>query len=422
MAESAARVHLLSAIPKSPGQSALDAPPRFFRLRRGIILLHRHWIWQLHERGRSLQQERERHFLHVLPTFAPGGVQIRVSYLINHLGIPARHSIVALDGDTSARSRLSDASKVEFIEPDRAGGLLSRVLAARRQIEMCAPDLLLTYQWGAVEWALANRFFPLCPHIHLESGFGAEEATRQIPRRVWMRRLALGRIRNLIVPSRTLFKLATEVWRIPQAKALYIPNGVDCDKYGQLPEPGSIPGFEKREGEVVVGTLTPLRPEKNLLRMVRAFARVAAVHPDCRLVIMGEGGERGRLEALIASLGLEGRVLLPGHVDGPEKALGWLDLYAISSDTEQMPNAVNQAMAAGLPVAGLDVGDVKHIVSGANKPFIADAGDEDMFAEYMDRLVVDAGLRRDIGGANRTHVRETYALETMLHAYERAWS
>lgn len=327
-----------------------------------------------------------------------------------------------MDGDISAKSRLSKEVDVSFIPLPPVIGLSGRIGSYRNILRTQKPDLLLTFQWGSIEWALANRFFPVCPQVHLESGFGAEEADRQIPRRVWMRRLALGGIRNLIVPSLTLKALAAHVWHIPEEKILHIPNGVDCDKYGQPPVADAIPGFEKKPGEVVVGTLTPLRPEKNLSRLIRAFASVADAHPDCRLVIMGEGGERPKLEALVRERGLEGRVLLPGHVDAPERALGLLDIYAISSDTEQMPNSVNQAMAAGLPVVGLDVGDVKHIVGPDNKTFIAPAGDEDRFAALMGTLLDDQGTRRSLGEANRTHVRATYALDGMLAAYEKVFS
>ncbi|RMF12080.1 MAG: glycosyltransferase [Alphaproteobacteria bacterium] len=368
-----------------------------------------------------MQNRQKRHFFHVLPTFAPGGVQIRVAYLLNHLRLPARHTIVALDGDTSASSRLSSDIDVAFATPPLGGGLAGRIRACRRVLATHKPDLLLTYQWGAIEWALANRWAPICPHIHLESGFGAEEAERQLARRVWTRRIALGRVDKLIVPSQTLVRIATREWRIPSAKVCYIPNGVDCEKYGQPPRPGAIPGFAKREGETVVGTLTPLRPEKNLTRLIRAFATVLPTNPECRLIIMGEGGEREKLEALVQALGLHDRVVLPGHIDHPEAALGWLDLYAISSDTEQMPNAVNQAMAAGLAVVGLDVGDVRHIVSDANKPFIAKRGDESEFARHMARLVSDIRLRRDVGRANQEHVRRAYTLDGMLRAYECAW-
>src|SRR5690606_6152819 len=105
----------------------------------------------------------------------------------------------------------------------------------------------------------------------------------------------------------------------------------------------------------------------------------------------------------------------------PDQALGWFDLYAISSDTEQMPNAVNQAMAAGKAVVGLDVGDVRHTVSEPNKPWIVPTGDEAACADAMARLLQDDAVRQAVGAANAAHVRATYSLDGMLAAYRKAW-
>lgn len=372
----------------------------------------------------------KRHLLHVMPTFAPGGVQIRVAYLMNHMPLvdqsfsDVRHTIIAMDGNFSAESRLVPGRRVELRKPPAAGGLLERIRAYRAEIRRLAPDLMLTYQWGAIEWALANRFASICPQVHLESGFGAEEADRQLPRRVWMRRLALGHVRAMVVPSTTLAAIAARDWWVHDDKIRYIPNGVDCEKYARPPVEGAVPGFFKQPGEKIVGTLTPLRPEKNLSRLIRAFAEVAAdpaVGP-ARLLILGEGMERPRLEALARELGIADRVLLPGHVDAPEAALGWFDLYAISSDTEQMPNAVNQAMAAGKAVVGLDVGDVKVILSPENKPYVAAKGDDAAFAAAMKGLLLDDAGRAAIGAANAAHVRVNYTLAGMVEAYVPVWS
>lgn len=363
----------------------------------------------------------EHHFVHILPTFAPGGVQIRLSYLINHLNLPVRHTIIAMDGNFTCQSRIAPGAAVTYQRPPSAGGLFGRLIAYRRLLRTLQPDLILTFQWGAVEWALANRYCPLAPHIHLESGFGADEAERQHRRRVWTRRLALQHVKSLIVPSRTLAEIAARDWRVPPDKILYIPNGVDCDKYAAPPVPGAVPGFIKAPGEKIVGTLTPLRPEKNLSRLIRAFAAATKGLGATRLLILGEGAERPRLEALARELGVADKVLLPGHCDAPERALGWFDLYAISSDTEQMPNAVNQAMAAGKAVVGLDVGDVRHIVSSANKPYIVAKGDEAAFGDAMRRLLEDDAERAAIGVENGRHVRRAYTLDGMVEAYRKAW-
>jgi glycosyltransferase involved in cell wall biosynthesis len=374
-------------------------------------------------RGKKIEGRRP-HLLHVIPTFAPGGVPIRISTLINHFGAEFRHSLIATNGDISCRSRLNPQIAIDFPEAAPAGGgLIRRLMAYRRKIRALQPDLLLTYQWGSVEWALANRFRPICRHVHLESGFGPEEADRQLPRRVWMRRLALGNISKLVVPSATLVKIARDEWGIPPAKIQHIPNGVDCGLYAGPPDLTILPDFTPCPGEKIIGTLTPLRAEKNLQRLIRSFA--ALVHErglgNIRLMILGEGHERPALERLAQELKVAPLVLLPGHIHAPEKILGLFSVYAISSDTEQMPNAVIQAMAAGRAIAGLDVGDVKHIVSKLNRPLIAPKGDDKAFTESLYRLLHDDDLRDQVAEANRRHVRDTYDQNRMFEAYHKIW-
>ena len=120
----------------------------------------------------------------------------------------------------------------------------------------------------------------------------------------------------------------------------------------------------------MIGTVAPLRPEKNIGRLLRAFAVLECSRP-LRLVVAGDGGERGSLERLAAGLGIADRVIFTGQV-APESVLGTFDIFAMSSDTEQMPNALLEAMAASRAIAAVDVGDVKSIVCEDNREFIVD--------------------------------------------------
>lgn len=373
------------------------------------------------EEGRLLEpagsEARPKLLLHVFPSFGLGGVPIRISNIINHFGNTFRHTVIATNGCFDSRSRIDPSLDVCYRETkDSRYGLTGNLLAIRRHLRDIRPDLLLTYNWGAIEWALANNFSPVCPHLHLESGFGPEEATRQIPRRVLTRRLALARAGAIIVPSETLVEIATKVWRIDPGKLRYIPNGIDCDRFARAAEPDAIPGFSRSPDEVVVGTVTPLRPEKNLARLIRAFAR-SGENVKARLLIVGEGGERERLTRLVEELALSDKVFFAGHIESVEQVLGLFDIYALSSDTEQMPNSLLQAMAAGLPVAALDVGDVKKIVAEANQAFVTARDDEDGFCRSLERLLQDRSMRRDLGEANRLRVSSVYGQACMFQAY-----
>jgi glycosyltransferase involved in cell wall biosynthesis len=356
--------------------------------------------------------------LHVFPGFGTGGVEIRIATIINHHGGRYRHSVIALDGDYTTRARLASGLDVVFpvSGPWPKGSVASGVLRSGLWLLRHRPDVLLTYNWGSIEWAMAHRLLPICRHIHFESGFSIEEADGPLPNRVRARRFGLAGAERVVVPSRTLEAMATRDWGLPAAKVSYVPNGVDLERFAAPPDPSAIAGFAKREGELLVGTITALRAEKNLGRLLRAFAAATEGVP-VRLVVVGDGPERAGLEDAARSLGIADRVVFAGFVPAPEKVAGLLDVYALSSDTEQMPNALIQAMAAGLPVAAVDVGDVRLNLSPANRPLVAPRGDEAGLAAALARLLGDASLRRTVGASNRAHVREHYGQERMFRAY-----
>jgi len=359
------------------------------------------------------------HLLHVFPSYGHGGVPIRIATVINHFGDRYRHSILALDGNKAAQSRLDGALDVVVSDPriDKKSplGALSRI---RKTLVRERPDLLLTYNWGAVEWALINCLSPVAPHVHFESGFGPEEADGQIMRRVWARRFALARIKALVVPSFTLVSIASDVWGIRHDKIRHIANGVDCTLFAAAGDESAAPGFTRRDGELIIGTVAPLRAEKNLHRLIRAFAAIAGRH-DTRLLIAGDGVERPALEKTAADLGIADRVVFTGHVEHPERVYPLMDIFAISSDTEQMPNTLIQAMAASRPVAGVDVGDVKANLSPENRAEIVAKSDEAGFADRLDRLLSDRKLRASLSAANRNHVVEHYSSQRMFANYGR---
>jgi glycosyltransferase involved in cell wall biosynthesis len=281
------------------------------------------------------------------------------------------------------------------------------------------PDLLLTYNWGAIEWAMANRLLPVSRHIHLEAGFGQSEADSQIPRRVLFRRWALARCAMVVVPSRRLEDLARRVWRLRAERVCYVPNGVDVARFAALPR-DLVPGFARRPEELVVGTVAPLRPEKNVGRLLRVFAaldRSLAV----RLVVAGDGIERALLERLASDLGIGARVIFTGQI-APEAVLGTFDVFALSSDTEQMPNALLEAMAASRAIAAVDVGDVKDIVCEDNRAFIVARDDGPAFAAAITRLLCDPAKRSALGSKNRIRVVSEYSQERMFSAYSEIFS
>jgi glycosyltransferase involved in cell wall biosynthesis len=367
--------------------------------------------------GSSLRSER---VLHVFPSFGVGGVPLRMVRIINHLGKQFRHTIIALDNNFEAAEGVADDLDVAVL-PVRGvkRGMLRNLAHSALTLRRLRPDLLLTYNWGAIEWAAASRFSPGSRHLHLEAGFSQGEADSQIPRRVLFRRWALARCELVVVPSHQLENLAHRVWRLPVSRVVYVPNGVDTARFA-TPVSDGVPGFARRPGEMVIGTVAPLRLEKNIGRLLRVFAMLKFPHP-LRLIIAGDGAQRASLEGLAAELGIADRVIFTGQV-APEAVLGTFDIFALSSDTEQMPNALLEAMAASRAIAAVNVGDVKKIVCDDNREFIVDRDDATAFAGALTRLLGDPERRRAVGCANRRRVVTEFSQERMFSAYSQIFS
>ena len=360
--------------------------------------------------------------LHVFSTFSVGGPQVRTAALINRFGDRFRHRIIAMDGNHACRERIDDCIDVQYPELvfDK-GDTWGNIRKFRRFLRETRPDVLVTSNWGSVEWAMAN--LPrLVRHVHMEDGFGPEERETQIPRRVWTRRLALRRS-CVVVPSRVLQRIATEIWRLPAQRIRYVPNGVDLSRFAPLAaddDGRSDPTDDRLQldwpgEELVIGTVAALRREKNLLRLLQAFGQVVQDMP-ARLVVVGDGPERAGLETEAQQLGIADRVYFTGHMARTERAYRVFDLFAISSDTEQMPLSVLEAMAAGLAVAGTDVGDIRSMVAPGNGPFIV-AKDDGALADAIRNLLRDSELRDRIGTANRVKCALEFDQEAMFMAY-----
>ncbi len=346
--------------------------------------------------------------LHVFPNFTLGGAQMRFAILAEHLSGRFSHTVLSLDGryDAADFAPASDTLRLAG-DPPTAGALPSRLHRYRHYLADQRPDLLITYNWGAIEFALANRLYG-ASHVHMEDGFGPEEAERQLARRVWGRRLALSRS-QVVVPSLSLKTIAADVWRLDPRTVHHIPNGVEernawTTPIATLGLPPAVPRI------VWVGAL---RPEKNPIRLLRAFAPVSE---QAVLVVIGDGPERDSVEREVRRLRIDRRVWLLGRRPDSRDLLAQCDILALSSDTEQMPLVVLEAMDAGLAIASSDVGDVRRMVANENRPLIVPASAAAL-ASVLQRLVGDKTLRNTLGEANRSHVRRTYPLRKMVRTY-----
>ena len=361
------------------------------------------------------------HIVHVFPTFAVGGAQVRFAALANHFGPAFRHTIVALDHDTGARERLDPALDVTFPLIDAPkNAMLANARRFRGLLRQWRPDVLVTGNWGAIEFAMAN-LPPVARHLHVVDGFGPEEHQTQIPRRVFIRRWVL-RWGKVIVPSRTLERIATGIWKLPPGAVRYVPNGIDLTRFApnRFGPDRSGPNRAPRTGPPIVGTVAALRPEKNIGRLIRAFATAVRRTP-ARLIVVGDGPERAGLETLAATLGVADLVTFAGHRTDTPALYASFDLFALTSDTEQMPLSIIEAMASGLPAVATDVGDVPSMLAPENAAWIGQR-DDGAIAERLAGLLACPETWPAIGAANRAKAERDFDQAGMFDAWRALWT
>ena len=346
---------------------------------------------------------------HVFPTFAVGGAQVRFAAIANHFGDAFRHIVVALDGNLSCAERLRPDLDVTFPQAGATkNAMLANAWRFRGLLRQWRPDVLVTCNWGAIEFALAN-IPAVTRHLHVVDGFGPEERQTQLPRRNAIRRFALARS-PVVLPSRNLVRIVRDVWKLPEAVIRYVPNGIDLSRFAS-------DGSRRGAGDPVIGTVAALREEKNIGRLLRAFATL----PRGRLVIVGDGAERPALEAMAARLKIADRVQFAGHHQATAEFYAQFDVFALSSDTEQMPLSVIEAMAAGLPVVATDVGDVRLMLAAENTPYLA-ALDDVAFADALAAMLADQAAGRRIGQANLAKAQAEFNETAMFAAYRTLWN
>jgi glycosyltransferase involved in cell wall biosynthesis len=214
--------------------------------------------------------------------------------------------------------------------------------------------------------------------------------------------------------------------RIDQAKISVLHLGVDPAAMRR--DPGARravrASFGIADGQVVIGNVGRLVPFKGQEDLLRAFAQVARVGPEARLVLVGDGELRQRLGELAAELGVAGSVVFAGFRDDLVAVYSAFDIYCHSSvegGGETFPFAVLQALSQELPVVVTRVGDVAVMVEeGVNGHVLPDR-DPGALAHALTRLLADPDRAAAMGRASRALLVRRFTTDAMVDVVERLY-
>ncbi len=156
----------------------------------------------------------------------------------------------------------------------------------------------------------------------------------------------------------------------------------------------------------VIGSVGRLAEQKSPLDLLAAFAPVAAAHPEARLVYVGDGPQRGELEAAVAPAGLRDRVHLLGLRRDVPELLRAFDVFALASRWEGLPRVFPQAMAAGLPIVATRVDGAPDAITPGENGWLVEVGDMTAMAARLGALAADPECAHRMGAAGRARVEE----------------
>lgn len=207
---------------------------------------------------------------------------------------------------------------------------------------------------------------------------------------------------------------ATQLLRegVAASKIRLIPNGVDL-----LPE-HPLPSSQGLRRIVMVANL---RQEKGHDVLIDAAPQIFSSCPDAEICLAGDGPMADALAARARARGVGGRVQFLGHCQDVPALLARADIFVLPSRSEALPNALIEAMAAGLPVVASRVGGIPEIVTDGQNGVLVQPGDPTALAAAVVRLMDHPGLAAALGGAARSWVRRTYSFERMVSSMERVY-
>jgi glycosyltransferase involved in cell wall biosynthesis len=314
---------------------------------------------------------------------------------------------------------LDEGIPTESLELRRNLGIFSRTLRLIRMIRAWRPDVLHSHMVHANLLARAVRPLARVPvlvsTIHSINDGG--------PLRMAAYRLTSGLIDRCTIISQLAAERYIAIGAVPPHRLQVVPNAVDTSRFRRIP--GARAAIRQELGlgnDFVWLAVGRFEEPKDYPTMIAALARLAAVHPASRLLLVGKGSLQDEVETLVRAAGLEARVHFLGVRRDIPELMSAADGYVLSSAREGMPVVLLEAAAVELPVVATRVGGVAEVVEDGTTGFLVPPGDPGALGGAMKRIEALTGdVRAAIGSRGRALVEQRYGTARVMDMWERLY-
>jgi sugar transferase (PEP-CTERM/EpsH1 system associated) len=359
--------------------------------------------------------------MHVVDHLGKGGLENGLVNVIENLDSTRfEHVVYAIrklgaNGDRLIQSgvRVVCQGKRDTDSPVQIGRLA-------RAIREVRPDIVHSRNWAAVEAVLAGRWVRSCKVVHSEHGLEAHANAGEPRRRVWFRRLAYELAHRVLSVSYQLRDLHARRTGFAAERISVIHNGVDRRRF--FPDPRMRARMRQElglaEDEFCVGCVGNFFPVKGHATALEAMQELAARRENWRLLLIGEGPERSKLEKFVAERpAWNHRVSFLGTSDRIPELMNAMDVYVLPSVAEGISNSLLEAMASALPVIAANTGGNPEVVVDGDSGLLFPVGDARALAGHLMALEADSERRRAFADRALRRVREEFSLDSMIAKY-----
>jgi sugar transferase (PEP-CTERM/EpsH1 system associated) len=360
--------------------------------------------------------------VHLIYRLDIGGLETLLVDTINRM--PAqryRHAVVCLTDYTDFAQRITRpgvALHALHKPPGLGLGAHARLFKLLRRLR---PAILHTYNLGTIEYHATAMLAGVPVRVHAEHGRDAGDPQGLNRKHNLLRRLLVPAIDRYVPVSRDLDGWLDKIVGIPAAKRLMIDNGVDTERFRPAPVAGDPIEPWQAPGAFVIGTVGRLQDVKDHATLIDAFGLLRTMLPEqrarLRLVLVGDGPLRARLEQRIAAAGLQDCVWLAGARSDVAPAMRSFSVFALSSIAEGTPVTMLEAMASGLPIVSTAVGGIPDLVQDGVDGTLVPAADAQQLAQALASYVRDEAQARRHGAAGRKRIENKYSIAAMLASY-----
>jgi sugar transferase (PEP-CTERM/EpsH1 system associated) len=304
---------------------------------------------------------------------------------------------------------------------DERGQARFQTAALIRLIRETRPDIVHSRNWGGVEAVLAGRLAGAPAVVHSEHGLDSDPAAPEPRRRRWFRRIAFELADRVVCVSGQLRQVHAKRTGFPDGRIGVIHNGVDTSRFSPNAEAGAAVRAELNiaPDEFCIGCVGNLTTVKDYPTVLRATGEIAKSLPNWRVLVIGEGPERSRLEQMVgAHPEWRRRVLFLGLSTRVPDLLNATDVYVLSSLTEGISNSLLEAMASARPVVATATGGNPEVVVDGRSGILFPVGDAQSLAGHLLRLWARPEERARLGEQALRRVRADFSLDAMIRNYE----